>query len=306
MDQPEGSLIGGPVLGVGAKALGKGPEPDVEERQVQRDSCREPGQDAPGAISPGDHGQEGEGRELREGGGRHSQPEADGAFRVPWRGPEQHEGQPEQSEGVEVGAPRRFYDQKGGPEIEHGHPSDWKPPAAGGLDEDRAGQEVEHGPHHLGRQDRTPGKAHEDEGELGERWVDRRNVGVVDQRMPGRSDAFQRLVARGVQVGVDARQLDVSVPQVPVDVVGELGGEGNERDPHEHGEGPYGCQVRLLTPRRGRGPRIADQRPRRKEQPGQRESQPTAPAEGHEESQLQETQGDQQPATLRVRATRRG
>ena len=98
----------------------------------------------------------------------------------------------------------------------------------GCLDEQQGREEVEGRPEELRRQNRTPEHGHQEEGPLGEGRIDGGDVRVVDEAVPRGADGFESLVRGGVAVGVDAFELHVAVPEIPVDVVGELWSEGDQ------------------------------------------------------------------------------
>ena len=94
-----------------------------------------------------------------------------------------------------------------------------------------------------------------------------------------------------MSVGIDAFQEDVTVPQVPVDVVGEFGGEGKEGNTGGDADSPQEQQ--------GRGGTSADTKPRRhvteecgrgQQQAGQRQCDPVQPPKGGESGDLKEAE----------------
>ena len=90
-------------------------------------------------------------------------------------------------------------------------------------------------------------------------------------------------------VGIDAFQEDVTVPEVPVDVVGELGCQGKERKAGNYADSPQENQ--------GRGRPAACAEPRRhvaeegcggQQQAGQGQRDPVQPPEGSESGDFEE------------------
>ena len=85
------------------------------------------------------------------------------------------------------------------------------------------------------------GQRHPGKDELGQRRVDGGHFGVVDPVVPGGAQILERRVGGRVQIGVDAVRGHPPVPQVAVQVVGELGGERQEEHAGQYGGGPDDC-----------------------------------------------------------------
>ncbi|KPJ84113.1 MAG: hypothetical protein AMS19_01840 [Gemmatimonas sp. SG8_23] len=147
-------------------------------------------------------------------------------------------GQRKQSQGLEVRAPRHLDDQDGRPQVQHEHRG--LVPARGPRHpaEQPSGREVAREPESFHEDEARTRRGHQEEGELREGWVDRRDGGVVDVGVVFGAERCEGGVRRRVQEGVRARELDVAVPEVPVEVVAELRRERDEHDAHRRCEEP--------------------------------------------------------------------
>ena len=127
----------------------------------------------------------------------------------------------EDAEGLEVAAPGRLDHQQRRPGEEHERPGNGASGPAGYPGEQQTGGQVGERPQCLEREQRPAGERARGEHHLREGRVDGGDGRIVDARVPGGANRFEFGRVRGVQVGVDARQLHMSVPEVAVDVVGQ-------------------------------------------------------------------------------------
>lgn len=240
-------------------------------------------------MAPRQGWQGGGGRELDQGGQAEDGAEGGRAF-PGHRHPDQrrHEEEPHH---VEVCAPRRLHNHERRPQVPDQHFGRVPTGAGGDPLQERCASEVEAQPHQLGRQDGSAGHVHQSEERLGQRRVDGRYVGMVDLSVPLGPDRREGFVVGWMGVGIDAFQEDVTVPQVPVDVVGEFGGEGKEGNTGDDADSPQEQQ--------GRGGTSADAKPRRhvaeecgsgQQKAGQRQRDPVQPAKGAESSDFEDAE----------------
>ena len=100
---------------------------------------------------------------------------------------------------------------------------------------------------------------------------------MIDEPVPGSSQRRQGHIVRRKLIRVDAGKLDVAIPQVPVDVVGQLRGERDEEQPETDGHDPDPQEIRSIQtparPARKGGPRIGPE--------GREEEQQTREWRGH-------------------------
>ncbi len=176
---------------------------------------------------------------------------------------EKDEGRPQVEQRGERGSarPRR------GQPVEH--------PADAKVCQDPCGLEEEHG-----RTDRRQGP----EDELGARRIDGRYGRVVDQRVPARSQRGEDGVARRVEIGVYAVDLDPAVPQVSVDVVGEPRCQRKQGKSRKDRQRPQLASADGPSRMPCRGENVGGEgcSPQDRGRPG-RSSSARHPAEGHDE-----------------------
>ena len=135
-------------------------------------------------------------------------------------------------------APRDFDYQQGRPEIEHLRESSATPRDGRDPPEQPCGAEIESEPEQLGLEDRAAGQRDCEERELRQRRIDGRHGRIVDQSFIDGADLRQLTRGGGIPVGVDARELHLAVPQVPIDVIGQLGCERQQDQAHRDGDSP--------------------------------------------------------------------
>ncbi len=192
-------------------------------------------------------------------------------------------------------APRDLDYQQRGPEVEQLREA--PATACDGRDtpEQPAGAEVEPEPEQLRLEDRAARQRDREECELRERRVDGRHVRVVDQPLIDGADLRQLDRGRGVAVGVDAGELHLTVPQVSIDVVRQLGSERQQDHAHCDGDAP---DVEVSAPgvqNLARANGIRRERPTENEQPHPRKGRARPPPESAEQRQLHHP-GDGQDA----------
>ena len=142
-------------------------------------------------------------------------------------GPARRQGEKDQdheqkdAEGLEMSAPGGLDHQQWRPRKQDEGPGHGAAGPAGHLNQQQTGRQVGERPQHLECQQRPAEERARREDHLGEGRVDGGDGGIVDARVPGGANGFQCRRVRRVQVGVDARQLHVPVPEVAVDVVGQ-------------------------------------------------------------------------------------
>ena len=229
-DDGEGPLVRAPVLRVGGQT---GPErrsrPGIgkmEENEHQRTRHRHAR-----PVAAGQRRQRGDGRQLGKrrkgehrthGPGHPGPPLAAGGSAGARRERKQDKDHKQKkAEGLEVAAPSRLDHEQRRPGEEDQGPGNGASGAARHLRQQQTGRQVGEHPQHLERQQRPAGQRARREDHLGEGGVDGGDGRIVDARVPPGANPFEFRRVRGVQVGVDARQLHVSVPEVAVDVVGQ-------------------------------------------------------------------------------------
>ncbi len=251
-DDGKGSLVGAPVFRIGGETgpeggsrFGIGEMEEDEDHRTHRRQAR--------PVTAGERRQRDDGRKLgerREGQHRTHRPgrpgprfgtcaggtgigvagSARGIGRVRGgggAGPARGQGEKDQddhqedAEGLEVTAPGRLDHQQRRPGEEHEGPGNGAPGPAGYLCEQQTGGQVGQRPQYLEREQRPAGERTRREHHLREGRVDGGDGRIVDARVPGGANRFEFRRIRGVQVGVDARQLHVSVPEIAIDVVGQ-------------------------------------------------------------------------------------
>ena len=153
----------------------------------------------------------GRGRGVGAGPGRPARGQGEG----------NHDHEQEDAEGLEVSAPGRLDHQQRRPRKQDEGPGHRAAGPARHLPQQQTGRQVGERPQHLECEHRPAGERARREDHLGEGRVDGGDGGIVDARVPGGANGLQLRRIRRVQVGVDARELHVSVPEVAVDVVGQ-------------------------------------------------------------------------------------
>ena len=252
-DDGKSPLVGAPVLRIGCEP---GPEGgsrfeigEMEEDQDHGTRCRQAHPVAADERRKRDDGRElGEGREGQHRTHRpgHPRPRCEpcaggdgigvagdgigtglvrGAVGGPGpargQGEENQDHEQEDADRLEVAAPGSLDHQQRRPGEEHEGPGNGASGSAGYLCEQQAGGQVGQRPQHLEREQRPAGEPARREHQLREGRVDGGNGRIVDARVPSGANRFEFGRVRGVQVGVDPRQLHMSVPEVAVDVVGQ-------------------------------------------------------------------------------------
>lgn len=253
LDDGERPLVRAPVFRVGGEAgpergsrLGIGKMEEDQHYHARRKHAH--------SVATGERRQRGNGRELGQGReGQHGphrprrpgprcEARAGGAglgvagnrtgvgrVRGVGSGPGSARGQGENNndhehkdaEGLEVAAPGRLDHKQWRPCKQDEGPGHGAAGPAGHLPQQQTGRQVRERPQYLEGEQRPAGERPRREDHLGEGRVDGGDGGIVDAGMPRGANGFQLRRIRGVQVGVDARQLHVSVPEVAVDVVGQ-------------------------------------------------------------------------------------
>lgn len=216
-----------------------------EIRHVRDQGGSAEGDGEPGPQAPDEGRERRDGRELREGrsGGGDARPNraVPRAVRVVRgrSGGEEEEGRHgQETEGLQVGAPRGFHHQEGTPEIEDEDPDRVSARPASHPEEDPSREEIQPDPHDLRLEDAAPEEGDGHEGHLGSRRVDGADLGMIDPGVPGGPDLRQRRIRRGVAVGIHPLELDVTVPQIAKDVVRELRSRWKKGESKEHGSDP--------------------------------------------------------------------
>ena len=235
-DDGKGPLVGAPVLRIGGETGPKGGSRfEIGEMEDDQDHGARRRHAHP--VTADERRKRDDGRELGEGReGQHAthRPGVGGGRRPtrvrrvggrcgPARGQaEENQGhEQEDADGLEVAAPGRLDHQQRRPGEEHEGPGNRAPGPAGYLCQQQAGGQVGERPQYLEREQRPAGERARREHHLREGRVDGGDGRIVDARVPGGANRFEFRRVRGVQVGVDARQLHMSVPQVTIDVVGQ-------------------------------------------------------------------------------------
>ena len=119
--------------------------------------------------------------------------------------------------------------------------------------------------------------------------------GWFDQGVPGRAEPVQRLIARWIQVWADPLELHVPVPEIPVQVVRQLGNQGEEREAHHHCQDPNAGQTRVSAARGHGCATVTEQGARGEKEPRDGEGQATGPAERRQDGPLGQTEAEQHP-----------
>jgi len=290
LDRPERALHEAPVPGVGGESL------------PERGSGREVGQieEEDGAGERDDEAQPQLPRQRREGGGRRELGERGGGGGEPRpRGPvgeEEEKGEAQEPQGLEVAAPRRLHHQEGRPEVEEEDESGSPPRLLRHPPQDPPREQVTGDPEELGLENSAPRERDEEEGDLGQGRVDRGHVGVVDPVVPRGADLGERGVGGGVEIRVDPLELDVSVPEVAVDVVGELGCEGEEEDPEGEAEEPDcpGPAPAVVPVDEERSQRVGTERGEEEEEVRGGEAGPGPPSQEPQGHELRPARGGQE------------
>ena len=293
-DHREGALVGGPVAGVGAQALGERAGADGVERaesadradgregQIEGDADGGEGDQRGRALAPDQYGEGGGRSELDQGGGGE-----EGAGQPPSasaRAGRQDQGRHQEEPGrVEVGAPCRLHDQEGRPEVPDKDRRRRAPRARRDPLQQEAAAKVKAEPEELGGENgRSARQRRRAEEKLGQRRVDGRDVRVVDLAVPGRVQGDERAVAGRVRVGVDALREEVAVPQVAVDVVGQFGREGKQNDAGRDGDGPDERDRGSRAPGGEARGAVGEEGRRGKKEPGKGKADLVQPPEGAE------------------------
>ena len=161
--------------------------------------------------------------------------------------------------------------------------------------------QVEAEPEDLRRRESAAGQRHKAEEELAQRRIDGGDPGVVDLAVPGSPDGRQGLVVGRVGVGVHALQEHMAVPQVAVEVVGQLRREGQEDQPREDRDCPDDEEGGGPVPgRQGRGA-VAEEGGCGEEEAGKGHRDPVQPTESGEECDDEEPrQHEACPCTIQT------
>ena len=223
-DDGKGPLVGAPVLRIGCEP---GPEGgsrfEIGEMEEDQDHGTRRRQAHP--VAADERRKRDDGRELGEGRqgkhGTHRPGVGGGSGAARGQGEEDQDHEQEDADGLEVAAPGRLDHQQRRPGEEHEGPGNGAPGSVGYLCQQQTRGQVGERPQHLEREQRPAGEPARREHQLREGRVDGGNGRIVDARVPGGANRFEFGRVRGVQVGVDARQLHMSIPEVAVDVVGQ-------------------------------------------------------------------------------------
>ena len=223
-DDGKGPLVGAPVLRIGCETGPKGGSRfEIGEMEEDQDHGTRRRQAHP--VAADERRKRDDGRELGEGRqGKHRTHRpgvGSGSGAARWQGEEDQDHEQEDADGLEVTAPGRLDHQQRRPGEEHEGPGNGASGPAGYLCQQQAGGQVGERPQYLEREQRPAGERARREHHLREGRVDGGDGRIVDARVPGGANRFEFGRVRGVQVGVDARQLHMSVPEVAVDVVGQ-------------------------------------------------------------------------------------
>lgn len=128
------------------------------------------------------------------------------------RGEENQDHEQEDAERLEMTAPCGLDHQQRGPREEHEGPGNGASGPAGHLRDQQTRGQVGGRPRHLEREHRPAHERARREHHLREGRVYGGEGRVVDARVPGGANRFEFGRVRCVQIGVDARQLHMSVP----------------------------------------------------------------------------------------------
>lgn len=144
-----------------------------------------------------------------------------GSGRASRQGQEDQGREQKKTEGLEVSAPGRLDHQQRRPGEQNEGRGNRAAGPAGHLRQQHAGRQVGQRPQCLEPEHRPARERARREHHLGEGRVDGGDGRIVDAPMPGGSNRFEFRRIRRVQIGVDPLQLNVPVPEIPVDVVGQ-------------------------------------------------------------------------------------
>ena len=230
------SLHEPPVLAVGAQ-----PGEECLARacvgEVQKYDRRKEAERSGQALSSDQSRKSGGGGELGEGSDPQCHTGRDRSD-PPLPGEPDPEGQCQQTERFEVTAPRNFDEEQGRPEPEQEDRHLVSSAVAHGPGEDPRGRKIASDPHSLHHEYARPRQRDQEEDELSSRWVDGGDGGIVDGFVIARSQLGELDRIGRICIRVYARGLDVPVPEVTVDVVGEFGGEQQKSETYHDGEAP--------------------------------------------------------------------
>jgi hypothetical protein len=135
-------------------------------------------------------------------------------------------------------APRHLDHEQGGPEVEELRQTSAASRHHRDAPEKPARAEVEAQPEELRLEDGAPRQRDDQEGDLRQGRVDGQHGRVVDQPMVHRAEIHEFGCRGRETVRIDSRKLDVSVPQVAVDVVRERWDLWEQDEPHGDREQP--------------------------------------------------------------------
>ena len=239
-EQGEGALHEPPMLAVGLEPREEGTTgPRVGE--VEQGRGADEGGGCPPAQSPRERGERrgrgdlGQCRERERDAGhfglrRSSRRRATGG--------EDRPRQEEEAERLEVSIPGHLDHEQRSPGVQQQSERAPTPRALRDPYQKPCRREVAGDPDGLHEEHRGARQSDRQEGELGYRRVDGRDAGVVDERVPRRHEVRDLVGPRGEGERVQPGELDVAVPQVPPEIVGERGTRGEHADSGDHGEAP--------------------------------------------------------------------
>jgi len=292
LQESERSLHEAPMLGVGAQA-GEEFRARVGVGQIQAgEHHEEPEHEAWAQPS----GQRRKGRQWRELGERRQR--SGRTRRSRGSGEENEKRDPEEPQGLQVGVPSHLDDQQWRPEVQHLGEAPTSPGDACDLAQQPSGGQIESQPKKLRLEDRAACQGDDEECHLGEGRIDRVDVGVVDPAVPSRPELRQRGVGGGVQVGIHTGELDMTVPQVSVDVVGQFRRHGQEGQAQGYGHHPDEDVAAHTVEDPARRHRVHDEGRREEQHSHPREGRPRPPAHRGQEQQLRDACGHQEPPGL--------
>lgn len=308
LQEAEGSFHEPPVLAVRAEAGEEGPA-GGEVRQIRDRHDGAEGRDGPPPPAARQRGQRRRGGHLGEGGeaeGRAGAPscaDADAGLPGPMSS-QDGQGQKKKPQGLEMSAPRHLDHQERSPRVEEQHQEVVPARLPRHADQHPRRPQVAGEPEELGHQEGGARQRHQEEGELREGRVDGGHRRVVDPVMVRRPEGFQLGGRRGVDVRVRARELHVAVPEVAMDVVGELGSQGQEGESQRYRKEPdrahpWGSRALLTGPFPPRrhvqcGDEVGREGHAEDEEPGKGESMgPRPPAQRGQGRQLHQPQEDE-------------
>ena len=145
----------------------------------------------------------------------------DGSRPARRQGEKDQDHEQEDAERLEVAAPGRLDHEQRRPREQHEGPGNGATGPAGYLCQEQTGRQVGNRPQYLEREHRPARERARGEHQLCKGRIDGGDGRIVDARVPGRANRFEFGCIRGIQVGVDAGQLHVTVPEIAVDVVGQ-------------------------------------------------------------------------------------